>query len=82
MLSRRVAALLALLLPALLAALPLPLQAEDELTLGVFPRRSAKVTTTLFQPLADHLAGALGRPVRLIASKDFKAFWKAVERYR
>ena len=79
---RSALALVALLLPALLAALPAPLPAEEALNLGIFPRRSAKATTTLFQPLADHLAAALGRPVRLIASKDFKSFWKGVEERR
>ena len=85
--SPRIAASLALLVPALLAALltlvPLPLHAEeDPLTMGIFPRRSAKATVTLFQPLADHLSLALGRTVRLEAAKDFNAFWEGVKAQR
>ena len=80
---RRALALVALLLPALLAAAPPPVQAQEEpLTLAIFPRRSAKATTTLFQPLADHLARRLNRAVELVAAKDFKAFWQGVESRR
>ncbi|MEG3638898.1 phosphate/phosphite/phosphonate ABC transporter substrate-binding protein [Magnetococcus sp. PR-3] len=53
--------------------------AVEPLTLGVFPRRNASVTYTLFSPLASYLETHLDRPVRLVTSKDFKSFWKHVE---
>ena len=71
-----------LLLAALVAAVPAPLYAEEGLTLGIFPRRSAKATVTLFQPMADYLADRLKRPVELVTTKDFDAFWRDVEARR
>jgi len=56
--------------------------AEDALTLGVFPRYKATVTTTMFKPLADHLGARLGRKVTLVTAKDFDSFWKAVTEQR
>jgi phosphonate transport system substrate-binding protein len=64
-------------------AFPPALQAqEDALTLGVFPRYKATVTTTMFKPLADHLGARLHRKVVLVTAKDFDSFWKAVTEQR
>jgi len=63
---------------ALLLALPLAAQAQ-ELKLGLLPRLSATELTTMFRPLADHLAHETGQKVTLVIPKDFDAFEKAVE---
>src|SRR5262245_1310779 len=55
---------------------------EDALTLGIFPRYKATVTTTMFKPLADHLGERLHRKVALDTAKDFDSFWKAVTEQR
>jgi phosphonate transport system substrate-binding protein len=53
--------------------------ADDEsLTLGVFPRRNAKVTYKLFKPMAAYLSEQLNREVKLVTAKDFESFWKGV----
>src|SRR5262245_47254535 len=56
---------------------------DDPLIMGVFPRRSSAETAKLFTPMADYLGERLGRQVKLVTSKNFDAFWKAVteERY-
>lgn len=56
--------------------------AEEDLVLGVFPRLKASETTTMYTPLADHLSARLGRRVKLVTSKDFDTFWKAVTERR
>ena len=48
---------------------------KDVLTLGVFPRRNAQSTVTMFSPLADYLSKQLGRQVRVQTAKDFESFW-------
>jgi phosphonate transport system substrate-binding protein len=63
---------------ALLLALPTASRAE-ELKLGLLPRLSATELTTMFKPLADHLARETGHKVTLVIPKDFDAFQKAVE---
>jgi phosphonate transport system substrate-binding protein len=57
---------------------PLAKAADDPLLMGVFPRRGAAETATLFAPMAAYLGERLGREVRLIPSKNFDAFWKDV----
>ena len=52
---------------------------EDELILGVFPRRNAVATTKLFTPLAKYLSTELGRNVHLVIAKDFPTFWSNVK---
>src|SRR5262245_12276305 len=52
--------------------------ADDPLIMGVFPRRSSAETAKLFTPLADYLGERLGRKVKLVTSKNFDSFWKAV----
>lgn len=56
--------------------------AEHTLVMGVFPRFNAKQTTTMYQPLADHLGERLGRKVALVTSKDFDSFWDGVSEQR
>lgn len=56
--------------------------AEDPLTIGIFPRRNAKVTIDLFSPLAKHLSTNLNREVNLETSKNFETFWDAVKNRR
>ncbi|HXJ54230.1 MAG TPA: PhnD/SsuA/transferrin family substrate-binding protein [Burkholderiales bacterium] len=51
---------------------------DDALVLGVFPRRNAAETTRMFTPMAEHLSAQLGRPVRLVTSRDFESFWRGV----
>ncbi len=56
--------------------------AAEPLRVGIFPRRNATQTVTLFKPLLDHLGAELGREVQLITAKDFPAFWQGVEQRR
>lgn len=65
-----------------LAAPPALQAAEDALTLGIFPRYKATVTTTMYKPLAEHLGEQLHRRVALVTAKDFDSFWKAVTEQR
>jgi len=69
-------------LVALIGAAPPAQAGEDALTLGVFPRYKATVTTTMFKPLAEHLGERLHRRVALVTAKDFDSFWKAVTEQR
>ena len=50
-----------------------------DVVMGVFPRRPVAVTHKLFKPLAEKLSQELGEPVKLVVSKNFKAFWKGVQ---
>lgn len=59
-----------------------PLWAEEALTVGIFPRRNAVLTTQLFTPLSDYLSATLNRPVKLVTAKDFASFWEGVEAQR
>jgi phosphonate transport system substrate-binding protein len=54
----------------------------DKLTLGIFPRLKATETVTIYQPLATYLSERLARPVMLVTSKDFDAFWQGVQAQR
>ena len=58
------------------------LQADEELVLGVFPRRPAIETTNMFAPVAAYLSQQLGRPVRLETTPNFDAFWEGVKSKR
>jgi phosphonate transport system substrate-binding protein len=46
----------------------------DSLTMGVFPRRDAAITTKLFRPLSQYLEKRLGIPVTMELSSDFDTF--------
>ena len=50
--------------------------------MGVLPRRNPAETAKLFTPMADYLGERLGRKVKLVTSKNFDAFWKAVTEQR
>ncbi|MDB5812287.1 MAG: hypothetical protein JWN94_4409 [Betaproteobacteria bacterium] len=73
---RRVGLLIATIV--LLALAPVLQAAENALTFGVFPRRNSTETQKAFTPVADYLGKRLGRSVKLVTSKDFDSFWKAV----
>lgn len=72
-----------LILLFLLTLLAIPASwAADPLKLGIFPRRNAAITDTMFQPLAEYLSQHLERKVILMTSRDFKSFWEGVEEKR
>jgi len=77
---RRMVPLLWLIATAAVA--PVIQAAEDPLIMGVFPRRNAAETAKLFTPLADYLGERLGREVKLVTSKNFDSFSKAVAEQR
>jgi len=52
---------------------------NDEISVGVFPRRNASLSHKLYKPMMKYLSGKLGRPVKLITPKNFKMFWKGVK---
>lgn len=52
------------------------------LTLGVFPRLKATEMVTTYQPFAAYLSERLARPVTLVTTKDFDAFWEGVKAHR
>ena len=56
--------------------------AEEPLSMGVFPRRNAAETAKAFTPMANYLGERLGRKVKVITSKNFDSFWKAVAEQR
>ncbi len=76
----RIGPLLCLIATATLA--PVIQAADDPLIMGVFPRRNAVETAKLFTPMADYLGERLGREVKLVTSKNFDSFWKAVAEQR
>lgn len=79
LLTRRcVAAVLSFLAFAVPA--PVASAADPGLVIGIFPRYNATETTTMYTPLAEHLAERLGgTKVSVVTSKDFESFWKGVE---
>lgn len=50
-----------------------------EITMGVFPRRNAKITIKSFTPLAQYLEQQLGVKINLQTAKTFKQFWQNVQ---
>jgi len=81
--NRRGRLLAAIGLVALTLLTPLAAPAiDDTLRVGIFPRRHPELTRELFQPMAEHLAAALGRPVEVETTADFASFWQNVERRR
>jgi len=57
---------------------PVLVHAEEALTLGLFPRRNAKVTIRMFKPLAEYLSVKTGRKINITTAKNFPTFWKNV----
>jgi phosphonate transport system substrate-binding protein len=49
-------------------------EAEAALEMGIFPYLSVRTLMEKYQPLRDHLAKALGRPVQLVTAPDFRGF--------
>lgn len=66
------------LLLILLLFEPGSVSADDEVSMGVFPRRNAIETINMFTPLVDSLSAVLEKKVSLVISKDFQSFWKDV----
>jgi phosphonate transport system substrate-binding protein len=48
---------------------------DQELRIGIFPRRNVNVTMKMFGPLAEHLQDTLKRKVTLDVPPDIPAFW-------
>ncbi len=61
-----------------LVFLPYAVATEKPIVVGIFPRRNASLTFTLFKPMTEYLSRALGREVKLVTPKDFATFWKDV----
>jgi phosphonate transport system substrate-binding protein len=59
-----------------------PAQADEHLTMGVFPRFNAGETMTRYTPLAESLGKRLHHKVTVVTSKDFQSFWRGVEEQR
>ena len=55
---------------------------KPELRLGIFPRRNAKITAKIFQPLVDQLTEKLNVEVVLETTHDFASFWDNVANRR
>jgi len=72
--------LLMLTFISMLALSQIALCAEKPLTIGVFPRRNLTVTLTAFSSMADYLSKKLNRKVNISTTRNFKEFWKKVER--
>jgi len=56
--------------------------AEDELLMGIFPRRNAQMTVTAFKPMATYLSERLGRKVKVVTAKNFPTFWNNVKQQK
>lgn len=52
--------------------------ADNSLCVAIFPRFSATDTVRMYTPLINYLSNKLGREVRLVTSRNFKTFWKAL----
>lgn len=55
---------------------------KSELRMGVFPRRSAKVTENIFLPLSQLISEKLGKKITLETTYDFASFWENVANSR
>ncbi|NOY65905.1 MAG: phosphate/phosphite/phosphonate ABC transporter substrate-binding protein [Gammaproteobacteria bacterium] len=55
---------------------------EDDLIMGVFPRRNAETTIRYFKPMANYLSQKLNRTVRIETSRDFQSFWQDIKQKR
>jgi phosphonate transport system substrate-binding protein len=56
--------------------------AEDELSLGIFPRRNVEDTIRMYTPLAEYITEKTGIKVRIKTARDFETFWKHVSNKR
>ncbi len=55
---------------------------NDQIVMGIFPRRNTKVTYRMFSTLASHLSSIIDIPVKLETTKNFKQFWENVKQQR
>lgn len=53
----------------------LAIAADDTLTVGIFPRRNAKVTIKMFTPLVKYLSEKTGKKINVVTAKNFPVFW-------
>lgn len=63
-----------------LAVGALPARAEAELVLLIQPILSEERTRQVFQPLADYIGAAAGKPCRIQTLPNFLAYWDVVRR--
>ena len=52
--------------------------ADNSLCVSIFPRYSATDTIRMFTPMVNYLGNQLDCKVRLVTSRNFKTFWKAL----
>ncbi len=52
---------------------------DNELVMGIFPRRNATITIKLFKPMAQYIGKQLGQKIKLVTSKNFETFWLGIE---
>jgi len=73
-----------LLLTALLFICPPTpaFDADDTLTLGVFPRRPAATTQRMFAPITAQLTALAGVQIQLDTPPDFSSFWQRLSNGR
>ena len=53
--------------------------ADEEFTMGVFPRRNSTVTIKMFRPFANFITNETGIKIKLETAKSFSMFWKNVK---
>jgi len=56
--------------------------ANEEITVGIFPRRNPTTTIQMYTPMMKHLEQETGFSVRLETSKNFSDFWNRVKKNR
>lgn len=71
-----------LLLASMLIAGVSTAAGSNGLTVGVFPRRDAETTRSMFEPLMDYLHRELELDVTLDVPPDFAAFWTRLKEKR
>jgi len=54
------------------------LASDDQLLMGIFPRRNAKVTVRMFKPFSDYLSEKIGKDIKVVTSRNFPSFWRNV----
>lgn len=69
----------AVLLAGLLVPWSLVADGLDALSVGIFPRRDAATTRSMFTPLMEQLGRELALEVRLEVAPDFDAFWSRLQ---
>ncbi len=64
----------------LLFLLSFPAIAAEPLRLGIQPVLPPERTVQAWQPLADYLGKAVGRPVKIVPSRNFFTFWERLKK--